>query len=151
MALGNMWVCRGDNVVVRMLVKAGAAASIKAGEPVIENTSGDVEYVKAAGANITTSDTFVGIAASTSTDTASADGYVDVALPSANTVLKGLAKTKANLASSMRLTKVVIDYTSPNYTIDESTTTNGFCQILDYNSDSGEVEFVVDLTEIVNA
>jgi hypothetical protein len=151
MALGNMWYARGPKTVVRMLVKAGAVASIKAGEPVIQNTSGDAEYVKSPGADINTDDIFVGVAESTSTDTVAADGYVDVVLPSAGTVFKGLAKAKASLASTVLLTKVVIDYTAPNYTIDESDTTKGFCQIVDYNANSGEVEIVVDMSEILNA
>lgn len=151
MAAGNMFRTRGPSTIERFLVKAGAAASIKAGEPVIQNTAGDAEYVKSPGADVTTSDTFVGIATSDSTDTATADGYVYIELPSFGTVFRGKAKTKANLASSVRLTKVVIDYTSPNYTIDESTTTNGLCQIVDYNATTGEVDWVLDMTEALNA
>jgi len=151
MASGNMYRTRGPSTIMRFLVKAGAAASIKAGEPVIQNTSGDVEYVKAPGASVTTSDTFVGIATSDSTDTAAADGFVYIEMPSFGTVFRGIAKTKANLAASVRLTKVVIDYTSPNYTIDESTTTNGLCQIVDYNATTGEIDWVLDMSEALNA
>jgi hypothetical protein len=151
MGLGNMWVCRGPCTVQRFLVKAGTAASINAGEPVVQNTAGDAEYVKSPGADVTTSDTFVGIAVSTSTDTAAADGYVEVAIPTFGTVYRGQAKTKASLADSQRLTKVVIDYTSSKYTVDESTTTNGCFQIVDFNSYTGEVDFLVDMTEALNS
>lgn len=146
-----MWIERGPYTVQGLLVKAGAAASIKAGEPVIQNTAGDAEYVLGAAADIDTDDTFVGIATSDSNDTATADGTVYVALPSFGTVIGGRALTPGNLASTVRLTKVTIDYASPNYTIDESTTTKGFLQIVDYNSAMGAVYALVDMTEAVNA
>lgn len=151
MARGDIRVCRGPLVYQRFLVKAGAAASIKAGEPVVQNIGGDAEYVVIPTANVTTGDTFVGIAVSDSSDTASADGYVDVAMPTFGTVYRGNAKTKASLADSQRLTKVVIDLTSSTFTIDESTTSNGLCQIVDFNSTTGEVDFVVDMSEALNA
>lgn len=150
MARGDMWIERGPVSIVRFQTKGGQTA-ILAGEPVIQDTSGDVEYVQPAGANITTSDTFVGIAVTNDTVGASADGEVWVAIPSAGTVIGAYAKTLASLASTVKLTKVVIDYTDPKYTVDESTTTSGFCLILDYDSTSGRVEFAIDMTEAVNA
>lgn len=154
MARGDLWFknpSKLEGSVQRFLVKAGAAASIKAGEPVLQNTGGDAEYVVKAAADVTTSDTFAGIAMSDSTDTASADGYVDVALPNANTIIRGYAKTKANLASTVLLTKVVIDLTGGIFTIDESTTTNGLAQIVDYDAVTGLVDVLIDMTEFLNA
>lgn len=154
MARGDLWPKDPSKIagqVQRFLVKAGSAASIKAGEPVIQNTGGDAEYVKVAGASITTSDTFVGIAMTNSTDTATVDGYVDVWVPDASSVIRGYAKTKGSLASTVRLTKVVIDLTTGTFTIDESTTTNGFMLIVDYDADTGIVDCLLDMTESVNA
>lgn len=150
MARGDMWVERGQVSIVRFQTKGGQTA-ILAGEPVIQDTSGDVEYVQSPGTEVTTSDTFVGIAVTNDTVTSTADGEVWVAIPSASTVFGAYAKTLANLATTMKLTKVVIDYTDPKYTVDESTTTNGLCLILDYDSTSGRVEFAIDMSEAVNA
>ena len=136
--------------IARFQTKAGNTA-IKAGEPVIQGTSGDVEYVITPGADVTTSDVFVGFATSNDTVTASADGYVDVMVPGASTVFKGKAKTPASLATTQILTKVVLDYTAPNYTVDESTTTNGLALILGYDAVAGTVNFMIDMTEFVNA
>lgn len=149
MARGDLKYVRGPRTIVRFQTKGGQTA-IKAGEPVIQDTSGDVEYVMVPGASVTTSDTFVGVAISEDTVTSTADGYVDVCIPSAGTIFGGYAKTKASLASTQKLTKVVIDYTSPNYTIDESTTTNGLCVITEYDTVSGEIEFAIDMTESFN-
>lgn len=137
-------------VIERFQTKAGQTA-ILAGEPVIQDTSGDVEYVQAPGANITTSDVFAGIAVTNDTVTSTADGEVFLAVPSAATVFKATAKTKANLATTVILTKVVIDFTTPAYTVDESTTTNGLCLILKYDSTTGEIWFLIDMTEAINA
>jgi hypothetical protein len=151
MSLGDMRWLRGPKSVQRFLVKAGSAASINAGEPVIQNTGSDVEYVTVPGADVTTSVTFVGIATSTSTDTASVDGYVYVTVPSASTVFRADALTPGSLAAAVRLTKCTMDYDSNGkYTVDESTTTNGFCQIVDYNSTEGTVDFLVDMSEFLN-
>jgi hypothetical protein len=150
MARGDFWPIRNCGTPVRFQTKAGQTA-ILAGEPVIQDTSGDVEYVQAPGTEVTTSDTLVGFAATNDTVTATADGEVWVYIPAANSVFGGFAKTIANLAITQKLTKVVIDYTDPKYTVDESTTTSGLCLILDYNATSGEIEFAIDMTEAVNA
>lgn len=150
MSRGDLRISRNCPTPIRFQTKAGQTA-IKAGEPVIQDTSGDVEYVQVPGANVTTSDTFVGIAISEDTVTSSADGEVWVVVPNASTVFRGKAKTKANLASTVKLTKVVIDFTTPDYTIDESTTTNGLCLITDYDTTEGWVDFMIDMTEAVNA
>ena len=136
--------------IIRFQTKAGNTA-IKAGEPVIQGTSGDVEYVLVPSADVTTSDTFVGFATSNDTVTATADGYVDVMVPGASTVFKGKAKTPASLSTDKILTKVVLDFTTPNFTVDESVTTNGLALILGYDAVAGTVNFMIDMTEFVNA
>lgn len=151
MSLGDIYHLRGPVVIQPVRVKAGAAASIKAGEPVIQN-SADANYVKSPGASVTVgAPLFAGIAVTTSDDTVAANGTVYIAMPSPTTVFRGKAKTIASLADTVRLTKVVIDFTTPNYTIDESTTTNGLCQILNYDSTTGSVDFVVDMSAYLNA
>lgn len=150
MSLGDFWQVSGPVSVIRFQTKAGQTA-IKAGEPVIQDTSGDVEYVQAPGANVTTSDTFVGFAVTADTVTTSNDGVVDVAVPSAGSVFRGRAHTAANLATTVILTKVVIDFTSPAYKVDEDLTTNGFLQIVGYDANMGFVDFIIDMTELVNA
>lgn len=151
MARGNLQWIRGPYTIVRFMVKAGGAVTIKAGEPVIQNTAGDAEYVKIGGSTITTSDTFVGIACSDSNDTATLDGVVDVILPSFGTVFRGDAKTKANLSTANMLNKVVLDLTSSKWTVDESTTTNGLCQMVGMNTTLGTVDWMLDMTEALNA
>jgi len=155
MARGDFWLAQGSTnsgsgSVVRFQTKAGQTA-IKAGEPVIQDTSGDAEYVQVPAASVTTSDTFVGFAVSNDTVTSSADGYVDVLIPSASTLFRGKAKTPASLSAANLLTKVVIDLTSSTFTIDESTTTNGFCLMTGFDSSAGTVDFLIDMTEAINA
>lgn len=153
MALGDFWPSRpvdGTPTIVVRDVKAGAAASIKAGEPVIKD-GGNAGYVKVAGANVTTSTGIYGIALSNSTDTAGADGKVYVILAADNVAFRGYAKTKASLAVAQKDTNVVIDLTSGTYTVDQSTTTNGVCNIKDYDTTAGWVEFVFKASALPNA
>jgi hypothetical protein len=126
----------------RYLVKA-SATTINAGEWVIQGTGGDVEYVTKCADGSSTSDVHVGLAVSTSTNTASADGYVYVVdQPTATFVAR--PTTSANLASTIRNTKVTMDVTSGVFTIDENDTTNGVFLITDYDAARNEVYFVVD-------
>lgn len=147
---GDFYPLKGDLVVVVKDVKAGSAESIKAGEPVVVDAT-NAGYVKAAGASIDNTATIVGFALSNSTDTASADGTVSVALVGANSVFRGKAKNKSSLAQAQKGTKVVIDYTSSTYTVDQSTTTNGVALITDFNADTGDVDVQIDLSNIPNA
>ncbi len=65
-------------VVRRHQVASGSAASIKAGEPVIKTLGAATVALAATNQPTVATDFFVGIAASDSTDTASAAGTVDV-------------------------------------------------------------------------
>jgi hypothetical protein len=49
------------------------------------------------------------------------------------------------------LTKVVLDYTAPKYTVDESTTTNGLALMVGMDTTNGWVDFMVDATEYIDA
>lgn len=102
-------------------------------------------------ADVTTSDTFVGFAVTGDTVTSSADGYVDVLVPSASTLFRGKAKSASVLATTQILTKVIIDLTSGDFRIEADNTTNGFCLITGYDATAGTVDFMVDMTEFVNA
>lgn len=114
-------------------VKAGAAASIKAGYLVIVD-GGNAGYAKAAADGATTSDLVLGVATSDSTDTASADGVVQI--QSAPVLLVRIkAKTPGSLAATLVLTnKYQLDVTSGNYTLDQGTTTNGIFTLLSYDN-----------------
>lgn len=113
-------------------VYAGTVGSILPGYLVIVDGS-HAGYVKAAADGASTSDLVVGVACSTSTETASADGVVSII--SGTTLLVGLkAKTPANLVSTMKWTnKYVLDVTSGSYTLDQGTTSNGIFTLVDYD------------------
>ncbi len=153
MSRGDFWLAQdtaNSGVVVKFQTKAGQTA-ILAGEPVIQDTSGDAEFVQVAAANITTSDTFVGIAVTNDTVTASVNGIVYVLIPAANTIFRARAKTPASLSADNLFTKVVIDFTTPDFKVDESTTTNGLFMMTSFDAASGWVEGLIDMTEFLNA
>lgn len=128
MSRGDFWVADTGNgsapVSHRYKVKSGAAASIKAGEWVVQNTAGDVEYVTLAVDGASNSSVWVGVAASDSTDTATADGNVEV-FDSLDYVFRGRPTTPGNLATSLLLTQVTLDVVSSAMTVDENDTVNG--------------------------
>lgn len=142
-------MARGDFAVVdstgttpssrKYKVKAGSAASIKAGEWVVQNTGGDVEYVTLAANGASNSSVWVGVAASNSTDTASADGEVEV-FDNINYVFRGRPTTPANLATALLLTQVTLDVASGVMTIDEDDTTNGTLQIVGFDADADTID-----------
>lgn len=118
---------------VSLPVKAGAAASIKAGYLVIVDGS-NAGYCKAAPDGTVTTDLVLGVAVADSTDTASADGVVQI--QSAPVLLVRIkAKTPGSLASTLVLTnKYQLDVTNGNYTLDQGTTTNGIFTLLSYDN-----------------
>lgn len=112
-------------------VKAGTTGSILPGYLVIKDGS-NAGYVKAAPDATDSTSVILGVAADTSTETASVDGNVHVI--SAPVLLVELAaKTPASLATSKLLSKYILDVTSGNYTLDQATTTNGIFTLHDYN------------------
>lgn len=127
-------------------VKTGTTGSILPGYLVIADGS-NPGYVKAAADACDTDSVIVGIANSTSTETASADGTVTVeAAPVLFVEL--FAKTPANLTASMRYTnKYILDVTAGSYTLDQATTTKGLFRLLDFdNVTNGKCLASIDCT-----
>lgn len=131
-AIGGSLNELGDSRMFK--VKAGAAASIKPGYLVIED-DGNAGYVKAAAdAYASTTSKILGVASSTSTDTASADGILPSITTADKMVCKMYAKTPANLTQAMRFTgKFILDVTAGAYTLDQATTTNGVLKLVDFD------------------
>jgi len=120
----------GLNVVptLRCLTEANATA-ILAGEPVKFKSLGSKYVIPLADADgvIGTMVPMVGIAASDSTHTASADGYVNVYLPIPGTVweIKAKGATDANTQAKVDTLvndRAIIDLTSSTYTLDATGT-----------------------------
>lgn len=128
----------GGAVAHTYAVKSGAEASIKAGEVVIKDGS-NAGYVSAAADGSSNTSVYVGIAATTSTDTATADGTVEV-YDNPITVFRGKPTTAANLARAIVFTQVTLDV-GTHQTIDENDTSNGTFIITDYNTDEGTIDF----------
>lgn len=106
-------------------VTSGAAASIKAGEPVVLTTIGTSAFAKAAVDAMPTigTDYLVGIAASTSTDTVAAVGTVNVYTPLPGVIYRGVAKsaTAANTdakIAALANKRTIFDLTSSTWTLD---------------------------------
>ncbi len=103
------------------IVASGGAATINAGEPTKQGTSGAVAIM--VDGDGTTSQQFTGIAKSVSTDTASAAGIVQVWIPFPGIVYAARAKsaTAADTAaeiSALQGKRVVFDLTAGAWTID---------------------------------
>lgn len=127
-------------------VKSGTSGSILPGYLVIADGS-NPGYVKAAADACDTDSVIVGVANSTSSETASADGTVTVeAAPVLFVKIK--AKTPASLVATMRYTnKYILDVTSGNYTLDQGTTTKGLFRLLDFdNTTDGNCLASIDCT-----
>lgn len=123
---------------------------IKAGEWVIQGTSGDVEYVTGAANGSSNADIHVGVAVSNDTVGASTDGIVYVVDdPDAIGVIR--PTTPANLLPAIKLTKVTLDIINGVQTIDEDDVTNGCFFILDYDAARNEVYFKIDKSYHINS
>ena len=134
----------------RYRTKAGQTA-IKAGEFVLQDTSGDVEYVEVATNGVTNSRNFVGIAVSADTVTATADGYVYV-VDDPNAKFIGKPTTASNLADTILNTVVTLDVDGDGVqTVDENDTTDGALFIHDYDSDKGTITVSIDLSAHLRA
>jgi len=116
-------------------VKAGTAASIKPGYLVIKDGS-NAGYVAAAPDATASTAEIIGIAGSTSTDTATADGTVQV-ITAPSLLVEIFAKTPASLAATMLYDQFILDVTSGNYTLDQATATNGIFRLISYDATTG--------------
>lgn len=119
-------VISGGGPVRTYRVEAGAAASITPGKPVkVGGTGNNYVVLLATGDPEIGTDQMVGVAVSTSTDTASADGTVDVQMVIPNkTVLRSDVTTPANIDTDAELLAVLNDHvtydlTSTTFTVDE--------------------------------
>jgi len=143
MALGDFRVVStggGEPVAHKYQAKA-AGTSIKAGEFVTQGTSSDVEYVIQGANGASSALVWVGVAATTSTETAAADGEVWV-YDDPEYIFAGKATTFANLSEASILTEVTLDRDSSSpytQTVDENDTSSGTLRIMGYDSNLSEV------------
>lgn len=110
-------------------VKAGSVGTIQEGDIVIEDGS-NAGYAKIAADGASSTAVYLGVATSDSTDTASADGVVEVRT-APNLVIEGKVTTPGNLARATVGTSVTLDGTTGAQTIDENDTSSGVFIILD--------------------
>ena len=90
-------------------------------------------------------DIVVGIAASESTETSSAEGTVEVYLPLPGVIYRCDATASGNLGDGVVLDTVTFDYSNSVYTVDEDEGTDENVhglRIVDYDSSDGTVDFM---------
>ena len=143
----------GKNVTPVIVCNTEAnATAIYAGEPVKFKTAGSKYVIPMADAEpiIGTTVAMVGIAASNSTQTASADGTVEVFLIDPTTVLRAKAKTSSTADTeaeviALKGKRTVLDLTSSTYTIDNGTSDGATLGLLIVGGDpsTASVDFVV--------
>ena len=114
----------GDVPTYRWQTDAGDSA-IEAGDPVKLKAAGSPYVIGLADGDTTigTDTSIVGVAASDSTHTASADGYVDVYMPLPGVVYEAKAKAAAGVDTQAEIDALcgdrkVIDLTDGVYTVD---------------------------------
>lgn len=113
-------------------VKSGTTGSILPGYLVTKDGS-NAGYVKAAPDATDSDSVIIGVAADTSSETASADGNVHVI--TAPVLLVSLkAKTPGSLATAKLVDKYILDVTSGNYTLDQGTATKGIFRLMSYDN-----------------
>lgn len=124
---------------------SSAAATIKPGEPVKVGATNNV--ILLATGEPTNAAPMVGVAVSESTETATADGTVDVLVVEAGrTLLRTAATTPANLADGILYDSVTYDLLNGVFTVDENEgddpDVHGL-EIVDYDADAGTVDYFV--------
>ena len=116
----------------KLPVKSGTASSILPGYLVIKD-GGNAGYVKAAPDATASTSVILGVAASTSTETAAADGTVDI-ITAPTLMVKLKAKTPANLTAAMPFAVYILDVTGGAYTLDQGTTVNGIFRLVSFDN-----------------
>lgn len=150
MALGDFRVLDGHRWgAFPYRTKAGQTA-IKAGEFVLQDVSGDEEYVQVAPNASDNDDIWVGVAVTNDTNSASADGVVYV-VDAVDAKFVGKPTTSSNLASTVLNTKVTLDVASTVQTIDENDTTKGVLMIKSYDTARNEVVVQIDRSDMLNS
>lgn len=133
------------------IVASGTTASITPGAPTKQGTSGAVAVM--ADGDGTTSQRFTGLAKNTSSETASAAGYVEAFLPMPGIIYEGFAKSAASantqaLIDSLIGKRVVFDLTAGDWTVDAaaSDATTNSVVIQGGNAATAELFFTVGIT-----
>lgn len=125
------------------------ATDINAGEPVKLTAAGSPYATPLADGDLTigTDTAMLGIAATDSTHTATADGIVQVLVPLPGVVYRAAATTAGNVAATLVGDRVTIDLSGGVYTIDENAgdNANNAFYIVDVDADAGTVDFTVRL------
>jgi len=150
MAKGDFRVKDGHRWNARPYFTKAGQTAIKAGELVVQDASGDEEYVELPSDGATNAKVWVGLAVSNDTNTSSADGVVYV-VDALDAEFIGKATTWANVSKSVMNTKVTLDVTSTVQTLDENDTTNGAFLMLNFDSNRQEVYFRIDASTKLNA
>ena len=142
----------GHNVVpvYQMRVEA-AATAILAGEPLKRGGTGSNYAIPlATGDPEISADLVIGISAGLSSETASADGLVDVYMPLPGIIYGCAATTKANVDTdaellALLLDRVAFDLTGAIYTVDENEGDAAAHGLLIVGGDieTGEMEFMI--------
>lgn len=124
MARGDISIVRGRMIPVEWKAEANTTV-MYAGEPVKLKAAGSPYAIPCADADLTigTDTAFLGICASDSTQTASADGVVRVYMPLPEIVYECKAKTSTTVDTDAEIAalvgdRVVLDLTSSSYTLD---------------------------------
>lgn len=133
-------------VLKKYLVNAGQTAP-EAGQLVVEDDGGEANYVELPDNGDGDTRAWAGVMAEElRAVTASVDGIILV-WDAESTSFRGKANTSGNLADSLRNTRVTLDVSSNNQTIDENDTTNGALFIEDFDVNQGTVDFRIDVQE----
>lgn len=117
---------RVQSFPVQDRTSSSAAATIKPGEPVKQASDGSpYALLLATGDPEVGTDTVIGIAMTESTETATADGAVDVLVPGPDTVLECKATTAANFDLQSEIDALIgdavaFDLTTGTFTVDEN-------------------------------
>jgi len=123
-------------------VKTGTTASIATGSFVIKDTT-NAGYVKAVGTiELGNEDEIIGVSATTSDETATADGTVMVYDELATQVFQ--AKTVGTPTQAQVNTKVTATCTATTQKLNETFTTGGVFKIIDFNATDKTVKFIID-------
>lgn len=126
---------------------SGASATIKPGEPVKRGGTGNNFVTLLATGEPVITAPMVGVAVSESTETSSADGSVQVFVPTPGVaVMRADATTAANLADTILYDTVTFDLNAGVFTVDEDEgddpNVHGL-QILSYDADADTVDFTL--------
>jgi len=134
-------------------VTSGSASSIKAGEVVKMTTIGTSVFAAAATDAMPAigTDFLFGIAATTSTDTASVAGTVDVYMPLPGVVYRGAAKSSTAANTDAKILALankrsVFDLTASVWTLDTAaadSSTNGLIYTGTGDSSKNQVDFMI--------